>query len=123
MGHLSLIVFPKCVVMPRFFGGYWGALLIMRTISWKITKKIKISEQMISFGNSPEISLSPPPPDEHLPFVKPSTPKVTCCRCSSARYISLSSIHSVCIMLFILSTLIQRSHIYLCCALPRVFLL
>ena len=24
MGHLSLIVFPKCVVMPRFFGGYWG---------------------------------------------------------------------------------------------------
>ena len=60
MGHLSLIVFPKCVVMPRFFGGYWGALLMMRTISWKITKKIKISEQKISFGNSPEISLSPP---------------------------------------------------------------
>ena len=32
-----MIVFQKCVVMPRIFGGYWGALLIMRTISWKIT--------------------------------------------------------------------------------------
>jgi len=24
MGHLSMIVFQKCVVMPRIFGGYWG---------------------------------------------------------------------------------------------------
>jgi hypothetical protein len=61
------------------------------------------------------------PPDEH-PSLEPSTPKVTHCHCICARYISLSSIHSVCIMLFILFPLIRRSYIYICCA-PWLFLL
>ena len=61
MGHLSLIVFPKCVVMPRFFGGYWGGSVDNEDDKLENNKKkIKISEQKISFGNSPEISLSPP---------------------------------------------------------------
>lgn len=45
--------------------------------------------------------------------LEPSTPKVIRCHCIYARYISLSSIHSVCIMLFILSPLIRWSSIYL----------
>jgi len=46
------------------------------------------------------------------PSLVPSTPKVTHCHRIYARYISLSSIHSVCIMLFILSPLIRWSYIY-----------
>jgi len=70
MGHLSMIVFQKCVVMPRIFGGYWGALLTLRLISWQRknwvfqpNNKIKISVQKVNF-NCFGKSLKTPP-DEH----------------------------------------------------------
>ena len=130
MGHLSMIVFQKCVVMPTIVGGYWGALLTLRLISWKRktwlfqpNNKIKISVQQIIFINfGKSLKNAPLMNIPSSPSLVPSTPKVTGCHRIYARYISLSSIHSVCIMLFILSPLIRWSYIK-CCALLRVFLL
>ena len=124
-----MIVFQKCVVMPTIVGGYWGALLTLRLISWKRktwlfqpNNKIKISVQQIIFINFGKSVKNAPLMNIPSPSLVPSTPKVTGCHRIYARYISLSSIHSVCIMLFILSPLIRWSHIK-CCALLRVFLL
>ena len=89
MGHLSMIVFQKCVVMPRIFGGYWGALLTLRLISWQRknwvfqpNNKIKISVQKVNF-NCFGKSLQKPPMNIPSPSLEPSTPKVTRCHCIS----------------------------------------
>jgi len=75
-----------------------------------ITKsKLAYTSNFYYFGKS----LKTPPDEYPSPSLEPSTPKVTHCHCIYARYISLSSIHSVCIMLFILFPLIRWSYLYI----------
>lgn len=102
--------------------GIGGALLTLRLIkldehfhhSSPITKSKLLSKNNFNYFGK---FLKKTPPNEHpSPSLEPSTPKVTRCHCIYARYISLSSIHSVCIMLFILFPLIRWSYIHLCCA-------
>jgi len=71
MGHLSMIVFQKCVVMPRIFGGYWGGSVDPEVNkvgkeqfdhSSPITKSKLVCTQIISIVLE---NLSKTPPDEH----------------------------------------------------------